>query len=67
MKEAKDPFYDQLLDKNYKFSSMESLSQVSLKTQVLRKKYFHEYWNQDGREHTFMKAKQKMQMVSCVL
>jgi hypothetical protein len=26
---------------------------------MLCKKYFHEYWNQGGREHAFMKAKQK--------
>jgi hypothetical protein len=67
MKEAKDPLYDQLLDKNYKFPSVESLSPVSLKTQVIRKKHFHEYRNQGGREHAFMMAKQMMQKVSCVL
>jgi hypothetical protein len=58
-KETKDPLYEQLLDKNYKFPSVQSLSQVSSKTQVLCKKYFYEYWNQGGREHTFMKANQK--------
>ena len=57
MKEANDPLHEQLLDKNYKFPSVDSLNQVSSRTQVLSKKYFYEYWNQGGREHTFMKAK----------
>ena len=36
---------------------MNSLKQVSSRTQVLCKKYFYEYWNQGGREHTFMNAR----------
>lgn len=67
MKEANDPLYEKLLDKDYKFPSVQSLSQVSTRTQVLCKKYFHEYWNEGGREHAFMKAKKKMQRVSCGL
>ena len=66
MEESGDPLYDQLLSKDYKFPFVQSLSQVSSRTQVLCKKYFHEYCNQGGSEHTFMKAKQKMQKVSCV-
>jgi hypothetical protein len=42
---------------------VESLNQVSSRTQMLCKKYFHEYWNQGGRKHVFMKAKQKMKKV----
>ena len=63
MKEANDPLYEQLLDKGYKFPSMDSLTQVSSRTQILCKKYFYDYWNQGGREHTFMKAKKKMENV----
>jgi hypothetical protein len=43
MKEANDPLYEKLYDKSYKFSSVESLNQVSSRTQMLCKKYFHEY------------------------
>ena len=57
MKEANDPLYEQLLDRSYKFPSVNSLKQVSSRTQVLCKKYFYEYWNQGGREHTFMNAR----------
>ena len=32
MKEAKDPLYELMLDKDYKFPSVESLSQVSSRT-----------------------------------
>jgi hypothetical protein len=64
MKEANDPLYEKLYDQSYKFLSVESLNQVSSRTQMLCKKYFHEYWNQGGREHAFMKAKQKMEKVS---
>lgn len=64
MKEANDPLYETLLSKDYRFPSVESLNKVSSKTQVLCKKYFHEYWNQGGREHTFMKAKERMERVS---
>jgi hypothetical protein len=39
---------------------VESLNQASSRTQMLCKKYFYEYWNQGGREHAFIKAKQKM-------
>ena len=63
MKEANDPLHEQLLDKNYKFPSVDSPNQVSSRTQILYKKYFYEYWNQGGREHTFMKAKKKMEKV----
>jgi len=63
MKEANDPMYEQLLDKNYKFPSVDSLNQVSSRTQVLCKKCFYEYWNHGGHEHTFMKAKKKMEKV----
>jgi hypothetical protein len=68
MKEANDPLYEKLYDKSYRFPLVESLNQVSTRTQMLCKKYFHEYWNQGGREHAFMKAKQKMEsMLSYVL
>jgi len=63
MKEAKDPLYEQMLDKDYKFPSVESLSQVSSQTQMLCKKYFDPYWNLGGRENAFMKAKKKMEKV----
>ena len=63
MKEAKDSLYDQLLDKDYKFPSVESLSQVSSRTQLLCKKYFNQYWNLGGRDNAFMKAKKKMEKV----
>jgi hypothetical protein len=63
MKEANDHLYEKLYDKSYKFLSVESLNQVSSRTQMLCKKYFHEYWNQGGREHAFMKAEQKMKKV----
>ena len=62
MKEAKDPSYEQMLDKDYKFPSIESFSQVSSRTQMLCKKYFNQYWNLGGRENAFMKAK-KMEKV----
>ena len=41
MKEAKDPLYEQMLDKDYKFPFVESLSQVSSRTQMLCNKYFN--------------------------
>ena len=63
MKEAKDPLYEQMLDKDYKFPSVESLSQVSSRTQMLCKKYFNQYWNLGGRENAFMKTKKKMENV----
>ena len=63
MKKANDPLYEQLLDKNYRFPSVDSLNQISSRTQVLCKKYFYEYWNQGGSEHTFMKVKKKMENV----
>jgi hypothetical protein len=63
MKETNDPLYEKLYDQSYRFPSVESLNQVSSHTQILCKKYFHEYWNQGGREHAFMKAKQKMKKV----
>jgi hypothetical protein len=63
MKEAKDPLYEQMLDKDYKFSSMEQLSQVTSRTQLLCKKYFNKYWNMGDRENAFMKAKKKMKKV----
>ena len=40
MKEANDPLYEQLLDKNYKFPSVDCLNQVSSRTQFLSKKVF---------------------------
>ena len=52
-----------MLDKDYKFLSVESLSQVSSRTQLLCKKYFNQYWNLGGRESAFMKAKKKMEKV----
>jgi hypothetical protein len=63
MKEANDPLYEKLYDQSYRFPLVESLNQVSTRTQMLCKKYFHEYWNQGGRENAFMKAKQKMEKV----
>ena len=63
MKEAKDPSYEQMLDKDYKFPSVEQLSQVSSQTQMLCKKYFNQYWNLGGRENDFLKAKKKMEKV----
>jgi hypothetical protein len=48
MKEAKDPLYEQMLNKDYKFPSMEQLSQVTSRTQLLCKKYFNQYWNMGG-------------------
>ena len=63
IKEAKDPLHEQILDKYYKFPSMESLSLVSSWTQMLCKKYFNQYLNLGGRENTFMKAKKKMEKV----
>jgi len=50
MKEAKDPLYEQMLDKDYKFPFVELLSQVSSRTKMLCKKYFSQYWNLGGRE-----------------
>jgi hypothetical protein len=61
MKEANDPLYEKLYDQRYRFPLVESLHQVSSRTQMLCKKYFYEYWNQGGREHVFMKAKQNME------
>ena len=52
-----------MLDKDYKFLSVESLSQISSRTQLLCKKYFNQYWNLGGRESAFMKAKKKMENV----
>jgi hypothetical protein len=43
MNEAKDPLYDQMLDKDYKFPSVKQLSQVSSQTQLVCKKYFNQY------------------------
>ena len=63
MKEAKDPLYEQMLDKDYKFPCVEQLSQVSSWTQLLCKKYFNQYWNLGGRENAFLKAKKKMEKV----
>ena len=63
MKEVKDPLYEQILDKDYKFSSMEQLGQVTSRTQLLCKKYFNQYWNMGGRENAFLKAKKKMEKV----
>ena len=63
MKEAKDPLYERMLDKDYKFPYVESLSQVSSRTQLLCKKYFNQYWNLGGRDSAFMKAKKKMEKV----
>jgi len=63
MKEAKDPLYEQMLDKDYKFPSVEQLSQVTSRTQLLCKKYFNQYWNMGGRENAFLKAKKKMEKV----
>ena len=63
MKEAKYFLYERMLDKDYKFPSVESLSQVSSWTQFLCKKYFNQYWNLGGRESAFMKAKKKMEKV----
>ena len=60
MKEAKDPLYEQMLDKDYKFPSMEQLSQVTSRTQLLCKKYFNQYWKVGGRENAFLKVKKKM-------
>ena len=62
MKEAKDPLYEQMLDKDNKFPSVEQLSQVSSQTQMVCKKYFNQYWNLGGRENAFLKAK-KMEKV----
>jgi hypothetical protein len=42
IKEANDPLYEKLYDQSYKFPSVESLNQVSSRTQMLCKKYFHE-------------------------
>jgi hypothetical protein len=63
MKEAKDPLYEQMLNKDYKFPSVEQLSQVISRTQLLCKKYFNQYWNMGGRENVFLKAKKKMEKV----
>jgi hypothetical protein len=63
MKEAKDPLYEQILNKDYKFSSMEQLSLVTSRTQLLCKKYFNQYWNMGGRKNAFLKAKKKMEKV----
>jgi hypothetical protein len=41
MKEANDPLYEQMLNKDYKFPSVEQLSQVTSQTQLLCKKYFN--------------------------
>jgi hypothetical protein len=61
MKETTDLLYDQMLDKDYKFSSVEQLSQVTSRTQLLCKKYLNQYWNMGGRESGFLKAKRKME------
>lgn len=61
MKEAKDPLYEQMLNKDYKFPSVEQLSQVTSRTQLLCKKYFNQYWNMGGRDNAFLKAKKKME------
>jgi hypothetical protein len=63
MKEVKDPLYEQMLNKDYKFPSVEQLSQVTSRTQLLFKKYFNQYWNMGGRENAFLKAKKKMEKV----
>jgi hypothetical protein len=63
MKETNDPLYEKLYDQSYRFLSVESFNQVSSRTQMLCKKYFYEYWNQGGREHAFVKAKQKIKKV----
>jgi len=63
MKEAKDHLYEQILDKDYKFSSVEQLSQVTSLTQLLCKKYFNQYWNMGGRENAFLKVNKKMEKV----
>ena len=52
-----------MLDKDYKFLSMEQLSQVTSWTQLLCKKYFNQYWNMGGRENAFLKTKKKMEKV----
>jgi hypothetical protein len=63
MKEARDSLYDQMLDKDYKFPSVEQLRQVTSQTQLLCKKYFNQYWNMCGKESAFLKAKRKMEKV----
>jgi len=63
IKEAKDPLYEQMLNKDYKFPSVEQLSQVTSRTQLLCKKYFNQYWNMGGRENVFLKVKKKMEKV----
>jgi hypothetical protein len=40
MKEANDPLYEKMYDQSYRFPSVESLNQVSSRTQMLCKKYF---------------------------
>jgi len=63
MKEAKDPLYEQMLDNDYKFPSVEQFSQVTSWTQLLCKKYFNQCWNMGGRENAFLRAKKKMEKV----
>jgi hypothetical protein len=63
MKETKNPLYEQILNKDYKFPSVEQLSHVTSRTQLLCKKYFKKYWNMGGRENAFLKAKKKMEKV----
>lgn len=63
MKESGDPLFEKLYADDYKFPPVGELTQVSKRTFVLCEKYFNEYWNCGGREHTFMRAKQRMQKV----
>jgi hypothetical protein len=59
MKVAKDLLYEQMLNKDYKFHSVEQLSQVTSRTQLLCKKYFNQYWNMGGRENAFFEGEEK--------
>jgi hypothetical protein len=65
MKETNDPLYEQFYNNSFKFPS-DAISQVSARTQSLCKKFFFQYWNNAGREHCFMKVKERMKQV-CLL
>jgi hypothetical protein len=43
MKEVDDSLFSKVLDESYKFPPIKSLSRVSMRTNELGKKYFHQY------------------------
>jgi hypothetical protein len=60
MKEVDDSLFSKVLDESYKFPPIKSLSRVSMRTNELGKKYFHQYLNSEGRELVFAKTKARI-------